>query len=145
MHVQGTTFDVNEPAGHVQTEPNSVINLVSGESEKEKQTVIGRNYGKNWVDVDEPNPQVMTSSQMAEQSGENAAPTLFGIPGKIIPPYHQRNAVDDDVNRPPPIQKTERLRVTVNSPPQLPSGTQRAIENIKQAHMERLGINAQSH
>ena len=88
VHVQGTTFDVNEPAGHVQTEPNSVINLVSGESEEDRQPVIGRNYGKNWVDVDEPNPQVMTSSQMAEQSGENAAPTLFGIPGKIIPPYH---------------------------------------------------------
>ena len=32
----------------------------------------------------------------------------------------------------------------VNSPPRLPSGTQKAIENIVQAHMERLGINARS-
>ena len=81
---------------------------------------------------------------MAEQSGENAAPTLFGIQGTIIPPYHQRNAVDDDVHQPSPIQETERLRVIANSPPQLPSGTQKAIENIIQAHMERLGINARS-
>ena len=89
----------------------------------------------------EPNPQVMTSSQMAEQSGENAAPTLFGIPGTIIPPYHQRNAVDDDMHQPPPMQETERPRVVVNRPPQLPSGTQRAIENIVRAHMEQLGVN----
>ena len=53
VHVQGTTSDVNEPDGHVQTEPNSVINLVSGESEEERQPVIGRNYGENWVDVNE--------------------------------------------------------------------------------------------
>ena len=57
----------------------------------------------------EPNLQVMTSSQMAEQSGEIAAPTLFGIPGTIIPPYHQRNAVDDDVHQPPLMQDMERL------------------------------------
>ena len=86
----------------------------------------------------------MTSSQMAEQSGEKAAPTLFGIPGKIIPPYHQRNTVDDDANRPSQTQEMERPRVIVNSPPKLPSGTQKAIENIVQAHMERLGINARS-
>ena len=48
------------------------------------------------------------------------------------------------MNRPSPIQETERPRVTVNSPPRLPSGTQRAIENIVQAHMERLGINGRS-
>ena len=30
VHVQGTTSDVNEPDGHVQSELNSVINLVSG-------------------------------------------------------------------------------------------------------------------
>ena len=53
VHVQGTTSDVNEPDGHVQTEPNSAINLVSGESEEEKQPVIGRNYIENWVDVNE--------------------------------------------------------------------------------------------
>ena len=42
-HVQGTTSDVKEPAGHVQTEPSSVINLVSGESEEERQpSVTGR-------------------------------------------------------------------------------------------------------
>ena len=51
VHIQGTTSDVNEPTGHVQTEPNFVINLVSGESEEERQPVIGRNYGEDWVDV----------------------------------------------------------------------------------------------
>ena len=117
MHVQGTLSDVKEPAGHVQTEPNSVINLASGESEEQRQPMTRRNFSEIWVDIDEPNPQVMTSSQMAEQSGENAAPTLFGIPGRIIAPYHQRNAMDDDVHQPPPIQETERQRVTVNSPP----------------------------
>ena len=96
VHVQGTLSDVKEPAGHVQTEPHSVINLMSGESEKKEQPVRGRNFSEIWVDVDEPHPQVMTSSQMAEQSGEKAVPTLFGIPGQIIPPYDQRNAVDED-------------------------------------------------
>ena len=53
VYVQGTTSDVNEPAGHVQTEPNSVMNLVSGESEEERQPMTGRNYGEDWVDVNE--------------------------------------------------------------------------------------------
>ena len=192
VHVQGTASEVKEPAGHVQTEPSSVINLVSGEyEEEERQTMTGRDYIKNLVHEQyqkikeeirseeqpatastpkstaaasstpqmtsvgasssfgqhlsqESNPQVMTSSQMAEKCGENVAPTLFGIQGIIIPPYHQRNAVDDDVHRPSPTQETERPRVIVNSPPRLPSRTQKAIENIVQAHMERLGINAQS-
>ena len=144
VHVQGTLSNVKEPAGHVQTEPHSVINLMSGESEKEEQPGRGRNFGENWVDIDEPHPQGMTSSQMAEQSGEKAAPTLFGIPGQIIPPYNQRTAVNDDAERPSQTQKTEGPRVIVNSPPKLPSGTQKAIENIVQAHMERLGINARS-
>ena len=48
---KATNSDVNEPDGHVQTEPNSVINLVSGESEEERQPVIGhgiivRNLGR---------------------------------------------------------------------------------------------------
>ena len=124
--------------------PNSVINLMSGESEKQEQLVSGRDFNEIWIHVDEPNPQVMTSSQMAEQSGEKAAPTLFGIPSQIIPPYDQRNAANDDANRPTLTQETERQRVIVNSPPKLPSGTQKAIENTVQAHMERLGINARA-
>ena len=144
VHVQGTISDVKEPVGHVQTEPHSVINLMSGESEKQEQPVGGRNFSEIWVDVDEPNPQAMTSSQMTEQSGEKVVPTLFGIPGQIIPPYDQRNAVNDDADRPSQTQETEGPRVIVNSPPKLPSGTQKAIENIVQAHMERLGINARS-
>ena len=144
VHVQGTQSDVKEPAGHVPTEPHSVINLMSGESEEKEQPAGGKNFGEIWVDVDAPHPQVMTSSQMAEQSRERAVPTLFGIPGQVIPPYIQRDVVNDDVNRPSQAQETERPRVIVNSPPKLPSGTQKAIENIVQAHMERLGINARS-
>ena len=63
---------------------------------------------------------------------------------EVIPPYNQRDVVNDDVGRPSQAQETERPRVIVNSPPKLPSGTQKAIENIVQAHMERLGINARS-
>ena len=144
VHVQGTLSDVKEPAGHVQTEPHSVINLMSGELEMEEQPGRGRNFGEIWVDIDEPHPQGMTSSQMAEQSGEKAVPTFFGIPGQIIPPYDQRTAMNDDAERPSQTQKTEGPQVIVNSPPKLPSGTQKAIENIVQAHMERLGIKAQS-
>ena len=142
VHVRGTQSDVKEPAGHVQTEPHSVINLMSGESEEKEQPAGGKNFGEIWVDIDAPHPQVMTSSQMAEQSGERAVPTLFGIPGQVIPPYIQRDAVNDGVDQPSQAQETERPRVIVKSPPKLPSGTQKPIENIVQAHMERLGINA---
>ena len=38
VHVQGTQSDVKEPAGHVQTEPQSVINLMSGESRRKKSS-----------------------------------------------------------------------------------------------------------
>ena len=144
VHVQGTLSDVKEPAGHVQTEPHSIINLISGEIEKQEQPVGGRNLSEILEDIDEPNPQVMTSSQMAAQSEEKAVPTFFGIPGQIIPLYDQRNAVNDDADRPSQTQETEGPRVIVNPSPKLPSGTQKAIENIVQAHMERLGINARS-
>ena len=51
VHVQGTASDVKEPARHVQTEPSSVINLVSGEyEEEERQPMTGRDYIKNLVD-----------------------------------------------------------------------------------------------
>ena len=144
VHVQGTQSDVKEPAGHVQTEPQSVINLMSGESEEKEQPVGGKSFSEDWVDIEAPYSPVMTSSQMAQQSGEKAVPTLFGIPGQVIPPYYQRDAVNDGADGPSQAQETERPRVIVNSPPKLPSGTQKAIENIVQAHMERLGINARS-
>ena len=48
--------------------------------------------------------------------------------------------MDDDVHQ-PPTQETERSRVVVDRPPRLPSGTQRAIENIVRAHMEQLAVN----
>ena len=144
VHVQGTQSDVKEPAGHVQTEPQSVINLMSGESEEKEQPVGGKSFSEDWVDIAAPYSPVMTSSQMAQQSGEKAVPTLFGIPSRIIPPYDSRNAGNEEADKPSQVQATGRPRVIVNSPPKLPSGTQKAIENIVQAHMERLGINARS-
>ena len=69
VHIQGTQLDVKEPAGHVQTEPHFVINLMSGESEEKEQPAGVKNISEIWVDIDEPHPQVMTSSHMAEQSG----------------------------------------------------------------------------
>ena len=56
VHIQGTLSNVKEPAGHVQIEPHSVINLMGAESEKEEQPGRGRNFGENWVDIDEPHP-----------------------------------------------------------------------------------------
>ena len=185
VHVQGTTSNVNEPDGHVQTEPNSVINLVSGESEEERQPVTVQNYIKNWADqtyrkiqedirlgkqpANVPDPKSvaaesstspMTSAGVppstgqhlshetnphAESSSRNAM-QIGDFPPETI--FHPRNVGHHDVNRPPPIQatpqETGRPRVIVNSPLRLPSGTQRAIENIVQAHMEQLGINARS-
>ena len=82
----------------------------------------------------EINPHGESSSRNAMQIGNIPPETTF----------HPRNVVHDDVNRPSLIQETEGPRVTINLPPQLPSGTQRAIENIVQAHMERLGINTRS-
>ena len=178
VHVQGTTSDVNEPDGHVQTEPNSVINLVSGESEEERQPVTGQDYIKNLVDeqyrkikedirlgkqpsnVPYPKSSAAGSSISqitsagaspstgqhlsheanlhAESSSRNAM-QIGDIPPQTT--FHPRNVVHNDVNRPSQIQETESPRVTIHSPPRLPSGTRRAIENIVQAHMERLGIN----
>ena len=68
MYVQGTTFDVKEPAGHVQTEPSSVINLVSGESEGERQPVIGQHYGEDWVDVNETLRKIQEDIRLGKQS-----------------------------------------------------------------------------
>ena len=66
----------------------------------------------------ENNPQATTSSQNAVQVGE--------------------------WNRTPMIHTgdTDTHRVVVDRPPMLPSGTQKAIERIVQAHLERIGINA---
>ena len=171
VHVQGTTSNVNEPDGHVQTEPNSVINLVSGESEEERQPMTGRNYIKNWVDetyrkiqedirlgkqpANVPDPKStaaesstpqMTSAGASPSTGQHLShetnPHAESSSRNVVqlgdfPPettFHSRNVGHDDVNRPSPIQatpqETGRPCVIVNSPPQLPSGTQRAIENV---------------
>ena len=67
MHVQGTTSDVNEPAGHVQTEPNSVINLMSGESKGGRQPVTRRHYGEDWVDVNETLQKIQEDIRIGKQ------------------------------------------------------------------------------
>ena len=179
VHVQGTAFDVKEPVGHVQTEPSSVINLVSGEyEEEERQPVIGRDYIKNLVDEQyrkikedirsgkQPSGVTASVSTAAESSTPQmtsaGASSSFGqhlshevnphaesasrnamhigdVPPKTT--FHPGNVVYDDVHQLPPIQETERPWVVVDRPPRLPSGTQRAIEDIVQAHMKQLGVN----
>ena len=185
VHVQGTISNVKEPDGHVHSEPNSVIDLVSGEMEKERPVVPGQIYvddladqmfrkiredirlGKQPTNVPDPKSAAaesstypMTSAEVPPSTGQ---PLSQGIDPQMksssrdavqigdFPPettFHLRNVGHDDVNRPPPIQaapqEMRKPRVVVNSPPRLPSGTQRAIENIVQAHMEQLGINVRS-
>ena len=173
MYVQGTTSDLNEPAGHVQTEPHSVINLVSGGSEEERQPVTRRNYGEHWVDVDETFQKIEEDIRLGKQptnvpypmsaAAESSIPQMTSAGASPstgphlsheantqaesssrramqigdFPPdttFHPRNVGRDDVNRPPPIQPTpqekEQPRVTVNLPPQLPSGTRRPLRTL---------------
>ena len=86
--------------------------------------------------IHESNPHVTSSSQHAMQ--------IDDFPPSATP--LQGNAGPGDVNRSPKIQndpkEMETPRVVVDRPPRLPSVTQRAIENIVRAHMERLGVNA---
>ena len=180
VHVQGTTADVNELAGHVQTEPSSVINLVSEEfEEEEKQAVTGQDYIKNLVDeqyrkmkeeirsgkqpsgvtappkstAPESSTPQMTSARASSSFGQHQlhennphaeSSSRNAVQEGNFPPkttFHPRNVVHIDVNRSPLNQETERPRVVVDRPPRLPSGTQRAIENIVRAYMEQLGVN----
>ena len=106
----------------------------SAESSTPQMTSAGASPSTGQHLSHEVNPHAKLSSRNAMRIGD--------IPPKIT--FHPGNVAYDDVHRPPPIQETERPQGTVNSPPWLPSGTQRAIENIVQAHMERLGINTQS-
>ena len=52
-----------------------------------------------------------------------------------------------DANRHPTIRPMPQgeSRVVVEHPPQLPSGTLRAIERIVQAQMEQMGVNVRPH
>ena len=106
----------------------------SAESSTPQMTSTGASPSTGQHLSHEVNPHAESSSRDAMHTGD--------IPPKTT--FHPKNVVYDDVHRPPSIQETERPRVTVNSHPRLPSGTQRAIENIVQAHMERLGINTRS-
>ena len=83
------------------------------------------------------NPHAASSSQNAQQTG------LFPPPATP----HVRDAGIGDANRPNTIRPmpSGESRVIVDNPPQLPSGTQRAIERIVQAHMERMGVNPRPH
>ena len=184
VHVQGTSSNVKEPAGHVQTEPSSVINLVSGESEEERQPVTGQDYIKKLVDeqyrkikedirlgkqpTNEPNPKSTAAGSSTSPMTSAGLPPLS--PGQHLshendfyadpfsqnavqigdfPPdttFHPRNVEREAVNRPSQATPSENRepRVVVKTPPQLPSGTQRAIENIVQAHLDQLGINVRT-
>ena len=76
MHVQGTTSDVNKPAGDVQTEPHSVINLMSGGSEEERQPVTGQNI-ENWVDVNETLRKIQEDIRLGKAVLLCAGPKIY--------------------------------------------------------------------
>ena len=79
---------------------------------------------------------------------QHATPSQFVVKtGSFVPPPAppQGNVGVSDVNRPPTVQSMSQglgeSRVIVDCAPRLPSGTQRAIKNIVQVHLDRLGIN----
>ena len=103
----------------------------AAESSTPQMTLAGASSSFGQHQLHENNPHAESSSRNAVQEGNFPPETTF-------PP---RNVVHIDVNRSPLNQETERPRVVVDRPPRLPSGTQRAIENIVRAHMEQLGVN----
>ena len=162
VHVQGTQRHVNEPAGNVQTVPiPNVINLVSqGTDESGRDEEGQENDGISWLDGNR-----LGSRHLAAASTSNAAADSSSAPmasaSASISVGHQLLHVtkpqlvtssqfamqSGEMNRPPTIHNEPQStrRVVVENPPQLPSGTQRAIERIVQAYMERMGVHAGPH
>ena len=113
----------------------SVPNPFEAESFSAPQTSDDASTSEDRHPLHVPTPHATPSSQFAVNTGSFVPPPA--------PP--QGNAGLSDVNRPPTVQpmshESGESRVIVGRTPRLPSGTQRAIENIVQAHLDRLGIN----
>ena len=174
-HVQGTSANVNEPAGHVQTEPTPVIDLVSEDSKEkgtwkpesvaeyiermveermEKVRAEKRLEKDQSVDLhpDESSTPWMTSSvtptpfsvskKSAEPSSEAAKKALHGM--SLSQASSSQDAQQTgEPNRTPSMydnKNTGTRKVVVDKPPSLPSGTQKAIEGIMKAYLEKIGF-----
>ena len=158
VHVQDTQTFVNEPAEHVQTVPTSDVSDLGGQGSR------GQTYMRQWVDqkilenirlgkqpADVPSALTGSSTSAEQAVNLNAAiSSQFAAQTSTFPPpatSYTRDAGIGDANRPPTIRSmlSGESRVIVDTPPQLPSGTQRAIERIVQTHMERLGVHNGPH
>ena len=112
----------------------STLKSTAAQSSTPQMTSAGASPSAGQHLSHEVNPHAESSSRNAMHIEDTPPKTAF----------HPKNVVYGDVHQPPLTQETERPRVIVNSPPRLPRSTQKAIENIVQAHMERLDINARS-
>ena len=161
VHVQDTQTFVNEPAEHVQTVPTSDVSDLGGQGSR------GQTYMRQWVDQEMQKilenirlgkqpadvPSALTGSSTSAEQAVNlnaAISSQFAAQTSTFPPpatSYTRDAGIGDANRPPTIRSmlSGESRVIVDTPPQLPSGTQRAIERIVQTHMERLGVHIGPH
>ena len=146
VHVQDTHHHVNELARHVQSvsTPN-VMHLVSQDTGN-RQEAAPQEDDVRWLGVDgyglggrpaaAPNAASMSYSADPRQSHNPRVATSS-----------QYAMQSDKMNRPPTVhhEPQSARRVVVGNPPQLPSRTQRTIECIVQAHMERMGAHARPH
>ena len=141
VHVQGTPLNVNKSAGHVQTALDSVINLISKGSSQQGQDSVPVDEG-NWLSTEgcRIRGQPAAAPSNAAATSSSILMTLAHVP--IIASSSSQNAMQTgELNRTPTVhmENTGTHRVVMNHPPSLPSGTQRAIENIVKAHLEKIG------
>ena len=160
-HVQGTPSIVKEPVGHVQSEPTSVIDLVSSEKEGWKSESV-REYIERAVEeemekvradirlgksqptdmipevTDDSSPAWMTS---ATTSTDAARHTMHEKAAHVSTSSREARQTGEPYRTPTiPEENPSTYRVVVEKPPSLPSGTQKAIEGIMKAYLEKIGI-----
>ena len=146
VHVQDTHHHVNELAGHVQSVPTpNVMHLVSQDTGN-RQEAAPQEDDVRWLGVDGYGLGGRPAAT------PNAASTSYSAdPRQSYTPHvatsTQYAMQSSKMNRPPTVhhEPQSARRVVVGNPPQLPSGTQRAIERIVQVHMERMGVHAGPH
>ena len=158
-HVQGDSPHVNEPVGHVPSVPTAVIDLVSQDSRE--QSVGGGINMMDWLDQKE---KIRLGKQPVHMPVQNPATPMTSSPGPMtsssVPvqsalhgnaPHaatsSQYAVQTGSLNRTPTIQAGDMgtRRVVVDTPPTLPSGTQKAIERMFQAYLERIGVHPGHH
>ena len=181
-HVQGTTSDLKEPVGHVQSVPKSVIDL-TGEGRKEKEVESIQEMIRKAVEdslekvrsefESREHQSVDETPETGDAEEEYGIPYLTGRPWTIKGQNNASTSQNEPLSsfepmtsfgplmstaneqessreaqqtgeqyRPPTIPSAEasKHRVVVQDPPKLPSGTQKAIEGIMAAYLQKLGI-----